>query len=124
MGRNFGHKRDILACGQARDEIVELEHEADMVASKKGQFALGKFGEVTAAIEHLTGGRGIKAAKDIEKRRLAATGGAEHDGHFAGFQRRVYATQRMHLDIVGLVDLSQAGYAKNRFAHCPPCGCR
>jgi hypothetical protein len=38
--RDLGHGGHVLARGQARDEVVELEHEADMIATEFRQLAV------------------------------------------------------------------------------------
>jgi hypothetical protein len=42
---DFRHERDILERGQARHQIVELKHEAHMVAPVAGQLAVAPAGE-------------------------------------------------------------------------------
>ncbi len=44
--RDLGHQRDVLARGEARNQVVELKHEADMLAAIAGQFRLAGPGEL------------------------------------------------------------------------------
>ena len=50
VARNLGDQRDILPRGEARDEIVELEDEADGVAAEAGELVFVRTGQILAAI--------------------------------------------------------------------------
>gem|GEM_PF-6876721 len=112
----LGHR---LARRQARDQVVELEHKADVVAAEQRQVALAGCGEVVVEVEDLAGGRRVEAAEDVEQRRLAAARGAEQHHQFARVQLEVDAAQRRHLDLAHPVDLGQAARLEHQFAfHC------
>jgi hypothetical protein len=74
MVGNLGDQGYVLVCREAGDEIVELEHEADMVAAIARQSAVVEGGEVGIAEEEAAGGRAIEAAHDVEQRRFPAAG--------------------------------------------------
>ena len=46
IARNLGDQRDVFPRGEARDEIVELENEADRVAAESRQLILVRAGEI------------------------------------------------------------------------------
>ena len=46
LSRDVGHQRDVLARGEARDQIVGLEHEADVLAPEARQLRLVRAAEV------------------------------------------------------------------------------
>src|SRR6185295_15941495 len=49
IARNLGDQRDVLAHGEARNEIVELEHEADVIAPVARELGLTRFAEIVIA---------------------------------------------------------------------------
>jgi len=67
IARDFGDQRHVLARGQARHQIVELEHEADMVAAVERQFAVVEAGKLVVGEPDLAGGGAVEAADDVEK---------------------------------------------------------
>ena len=91
---DLGDQRDVLARGQAGDQVVELEDEADVAPPVARQLVLVGVGEVGAAIDDAAGGADVEAAQDVEQRRLAAARGAEQDDQLALEQIEVDAAQR------------------------------
>jgi hypothetical protein len=64
--RDFGDKPHVFPRRQARDEIVELEHEPDGVAAILGQLVFIGRGEVHVPIRQLTGGWHVQTAEVIQ----------------------------------------------------------
>src|SRR5690606_18085435 len=78
--RNLGHERNVLAGGETRDQIVELEYEADVAAPVRRQLALRGAGKLPAPEVQPAVGRAVEPAEDVEQRRLAASRRSEqHD---------------------------------------------
>src|SRR5690606_927428 len=100
-------ERDVLSSGKACDQIVELEHEADVAAPIQRQLPVGRMGELPAAEEQPPVRRSVEAAENIEEGGLAASGGAEQHDELALGQLEVDAAQRMHGRVSRAVDLRQ-----------------
>ena len=66
------HQRDVLARGQARDQVVELEHEADVLAPVAREPGLVARGQLAVVEPDVAGGRRVEPAEDVQQRRLAA----------------------------------------------------
>ncbi len=88
----------VLLGRQRREQVVGLEHEADVAAAQVGEFfgvepfrAVAGDGELARARRH-------DAAEDRQQRGLAAAGGAHQQRQLAGVELQVDALQRAHLD--------------------------
>ena len=68
-------QRDVLEHGEARNQIVELKHEADMLAPVARQSGVIGADQVMVAPARAATGRRVEPAKDVEQRRLARTDG-------------------------------------------------
>jgi hypothetical protein len=110
---HIGDKLHILARRQRGDEIVELKHKAHMVAPVARQRPVAQTRQFQIAKPDAPGRNVIKPAQDIEKRGFARTRGAEQHRKLAGIQFQIDASQRMHLDPAGVIDLGQALGAKD-----------
>ena len=106
--RNFGDQRDVLARRQAGNEVVELKHEADVLAAKRGEVAVGERGKLDVAEEHPPRRRGVDAAENVEQGRLAAARRPEQHDDLALEDRQVDAAQRLDLGFAGAIDLGEA----------------
>jgi len=73
---DFGDEGDVFASGEAGDEVVELEDEADGLAAKLGEAAIASVGQVLVAKDDLPAGGDIEATEDIQQGGFAATGRA------------------------------------------------
>ena len=93
------HQRDVFEHGEARDQIVELEDEADMLAPIAGQLGLAGVDEIVVAPHRLARSRRIEAAEDVEQRRLAGAGRSQQHDEFAFVDVEVEVAQRMHGDL-------------------------
>ena len=107
-GRNFGHRSDVLACGEAGNQVIELEHEADVLAAKTREFGFGRAGQHVVEITHLAAAGRIEPAEDIQQRGFAAARRAEQHHQFTTIEREIDAAQRMHLDLAHAIDLGQS----------------
>src|SRR3990167_1551178 len=88
---------DILQGGQARDQVVGLEHETDMAAAQFGPADLvqARGGFIVQPV--LAAVRRIEQAEDIQQGRLARTGRPHH--------RQVFAAADPQIDLVQALDL-------------------
>jgi hypothetical protein len=61
----------ILDARERREQVEELEDEADLVAPDPGQLIVRQPGERLAVDADLPGGRAIEPADEVEERRFA-----------------------------------------------------
>ena len=61
--RDLGHQRHVLARGEARDQVVELEHEAHVQAPVAGEPGLVARGQLAAVEPDVAGGRRCRARR-------------------------------------------------------------
>jgi hypothetical protein len=59
-------QQDILQHVQVREQMVELEHEAEVAVADAGKARVGKGGDVLAAEARLPRGGPIQQAEDVE----------------------------------------------------------
>src|SRR5207245_753990 len=62
---------DVLDRVEGRDEVVGLEHEADLVAPDDGELLLRDRGDVDVAEGHATRRHAVEAGEAVQQRRLA-----------------------------------------------------
>ena len=120
---DVGDQRDVLARGEARDEVVELEDEARRArgGSAVSSSSSGAREVVVAeATRPLVGD--VETAEDVEQRGLAAAGGAEQHHELAGEEIEDDAAQRDHLDVAHTVDLREVRIRKMASATTNPRG--
>ena len=68
----LGHERHVLERGQARDQVVELEHEPDVLAPVLRQPRVVQSRQLVVEEPGLAAARGVEAPEDVEQRGLAA----------------------------------------------------
>src|SRR5438477_5544593 len=68
---------DVLQRGQRRDQVEELEDEADVLAPVERELVLAAFGQTSTADKDFSGGRPVEAAQELKQRRFAAAGTAD-----------------------------------------------
>ena len=102
---DLGDQGDVLAGGQAGDQVVELEDEADVLAAVARQGGVVGGGQVVVAVADGAAGGHVQAAEDVEQRRFAAAGRPEQDDELALVQVEVDAAQGVDLDLAHAVDL-------------------
>ena len=104
--------------GEARDEVVELKDEADVLAAEAGERGVVGGGEVVIAVADLAAGRHVEAAEDVQQGRLAAARGTEKDDEFARVEIEIDAAQRVDLHLAHAVDLGDAVHVEDRVRGC------
>ncbi len=102
-------KRDVLGCGQRRQQIELLEHEADAVTAKLGERLVRQSGEVHGADEDLAPGHGVKTGQAMHQRRLARPGRPHDRGKPPAGEGNVDIAQCGHRGLSGSINLDQAG---------------
>jgi hypothetical protein len=115
IGGELGDQRRVLERGEARDEVVELEYEADVLAPVARQAGVVEPRQLVVEEPGLAGRSGVEAAEDVEQRGLAAARRPEQHDQPAGIELQVEAAQGVHLDVAGPVDLAQAARAVSGF---------
>jgi hypothetical protein len=96
---DVGDEGHVLARGEARDQVVELEDEADVLAPvTRERVARRRPVERASPRYQLTLARRghVEAAEDVEQRRFAAAGGAEQHDELAVEELEIDAAQRLH----------------------------
>ena len=73
-------KCDIVLNVQVRNQIVELEHETDLLISHGAELLIGKLGKIDALDTDRAAGGLIQSAEQIQQCGLAASG-RSHDGY-------------------------------------------
>src|SRR5919197_492064 len=76
--RDRERQDDVLLGREHRQEVEELEDEADVLTPQLRQVAVLELRDLLALDRDLTAGRAVKAREDVHERRLAGTGRA-HD---------------------------------------------
>ena len=79
---------DVLEAGERRQQIEELEDEADLVAPDLRQAFVRQVGQQLSVDLHGAGARPIEPANQVQKRRLARPGGADNRHHLATRNRQ------------------------------------
>ncbi|MNN32835.1 hypothetical protein D3C81_1465670 [compost metagenome] len=102
---------DVFQRSKTRDQVIELEDKADMLASVAGQARIVGVGKVVIAVHHRPDAGPVQAAEDIEQRRLPASRCTQQDHELATVQVEVHTGKCADLDfthVVGLADVSQS----------------
>jgi hypothetical protein len=76
-------QEDVLLGGQHRQQVEELEDEADVLAAQQRDAAVGQRADVLAADRHPAARRPVEGGEDVHQRRLAGARRA-HDGDQLG----------------------------------------
>ncbi len=63
-------QQEVLLDGEGRDEVEELEDEADAIAPRHRALVLGEAPELPPLEEHLAGGRQVDPGDEVQQRRL------------------------------------------------------
>src|SRR5262245_4199220 len=98
----------------SRDEVVELEDEADVLAAVAGQGGVVPGGQVVVAIPHGPTRRHVQPAEDVEQGGFAAARRAEQDDKFPLVKVEIDAAQGVHLDFTHAVYLGDPAGLENR----------
>ncbi len=90
---NIGGNHDVLDSCKLREQLVELEHEAQMLVAEIGQFLGLQVGDVDAVNLNGTSVRPVKRADDLKQGGLARSRGTYNTDHLALVDMEVDAFQ-------------------------------
>jgi hypothetical protein len=96
---NLGHKRDVLVGREARDQIVELEHETNVLSAIVCEAPILKGRQFQILKEQTTARRAIDAAHYVQQGRFAASRRPQQHHHFSGPNVEIQSAQRAHLNV-------------------------
>src|SRR6187200_785505 len=88
-------QNQVLLGGQDRDQVEELEDEAELVAAQLGQLAVVEMGDVDAVELDRARGRLVEAGEDVHQGRLARAGGAHDRGEAVALEAGGDAVERI-----------------------------
>ena len=111
QGRQQQRQLDVLDGVQHRDEVIELEDEADVAAAPVGQLALGQRRQIGARDRDLARGDAVDAGDQVQQRRLARAGRAHQRDELALGHVEVDAVEDLDLLRVALIDLAHVLHA-------------
>ena len=107
-------QRGVLGGGQHRDEVEELEDEAEPTAAQLGDRLVGHGGDVGTVDEHLAARRPVQPADEVEQCRLAAPAGPHDRNELALLDRQTHAIQSRDGGIAAAVDLGELAHFNDR----------
>ena len=104
----LGYQRDVFLRRQAGDQVVELKHETDMIASIGGKGRVVELSQLFLLEENMPLAGRVETANDVQQGGLFAAGGAQHDNDFAAIEREIDAIQCPDRHFARMVDLRDA----------------
>src|SRR6266850_1590206 len=111
---------DIALRAQHRHQVVELEHEADVVRAPVCELAAGKLVNAAAADADLARARLIETADQIEQRGLARAGRTHQRDEVALGNIQSESVQDLDFLLAALVNLADAADLDHRLGHSNP----
>ena len=106
----------VLQRGQRRQQLEELKHDADALASPDGEFLLAHQIDPATVDRDRPRGRPIDSGDHVHDRRLATPGGPDDRDHVAGLDGQIDPAQCAVGDLAGAIDLLDAGELDQRRA--------
>jgi hypothetical protein len=94
---------DVLGRGEHREQVEELEDEADVVAPQAGERGVVELGDVEAGDGHVARRGLVQTGEDVHQRRLARARRAHHGGQVAGGDVDADAAQGVDGGVAGAV---------------------
>src|SRR5581483_2288432 len=113
MDGDFIDESNVFENGEARNEIVELEHEADMLPPIAGQLGFACADEIMIAPPRFSGCRRIKPAEDVEQGRFARSRRSKQHHKFTLEDVEIDVAKGMHLDLSHRIGLAQSPGLEN-----------
>ena len=95
----------VLQGRQVLDQVVELEHEAHVIAPVGGELLFIEGRDPLAVQVHLPLGRSVHAAQDVQDGGLPRTGGADDDTELPLLNLEVHIVQGRNLHLACLIHL-------------------
>ena len=104
---DHGRHRDVLQRRELRQQVVELEDEADLLVAELREPVVRLREHVAAAVFYASGGGPVERAEQVEQRALARAALPDDRHHLALAHRERHAAQHLQLARLGLVRLAQ-----------------
>src|SRR5439155_21285366 len=76
-------QRDIFDAIQRRQQVEKLKDEADLVAANTSEIVIREFAKILAFDSNLAGCGPVKAADQVQERRLSRTGRSDNGDNLA-----------------------------------------
>ena len=102
-------EHDVLGRREHRQQVEELEDEADVLTPQEREVVVGELRDVLAGDRHAALGRAVEAGEDVHQRRLAGARRAHDGGQLAGGDAEVDAAQRVDAGLALAVAADEAG---------------
>ena len=107
---------DVAVRGEHRDQVVGLEHEADVARAPRRELAARHRGDLVARHGHGAGRRDVQPAQEVQQRRLARAARAHERDELAGVHVQVQALEDVDLLAAAPVALVEAAHADETLA--------
>jgi hypothetical protein len=111
---NLRHKRHVLERSETGYQIVELEYEAHVLASKAREGDITGGREIVIEVAYFTTRRHIQASEYVQQSGFSAPGWAEYHDKFPRIQVQIHAAERVHFDVADTVHFRDVVDLKNR----------
>ena len=115
---------DVLVDAELRQQVVELEDEADELCAQCGALELRDLGGVGPVVEGRAAGGCVEQAEQVQQRGLAAAGLADDGGELALAELERHVLERVGRGIAFAIDLvevaghqERAQIARGRVSH-------
>ena len=93
----------IFQCSQILHQIVELEHEANIIPAVGGELFFGKMAHILPVQPDMALIAGVHAAQNIQQSGLACTRGTHNDAKLALVYIKIQVIGRRNADTAGLI---------------------
>ena len=107
LAGNRQRQEDVLLRRQHREQVEELEDEADVLTAQLRDLGVAEAAELCARDPDRSGGRAVERGHDVHQRRLARARRAHDRGQLALLNVERHSTQRLHCGVALAVT---AGY--------------
>ena len=114
IGADLRDERDVFARGQARDQIVGLENEADPAIAKTRQFQRRKRRQISAIEPDFPRRRRIQPAQQMQQRALARARRAAHGQKVAAGDCQVNLPQHVKRSLADEIRFSDGAGVQER----------
>ena len=102
-------QHQVLLGGQDRQQVEELEDEAELVAAQLGQLAVVEGGDLDPVELDRAAGRLVEAGEDVHQRRLARAGGPHDRGEAIALEAGADPGQRVDRRVALAVATGEVG---------------
>ena len=106
MLADLGRQLHVLQSGEVGNQVIELEHEADIVTAVGGQLPGGIGRDLLVSQKDLSGGEGIHASQNIQQGGLARAAGTHDDTQFSLIDREVGILEGVDIHLPHVVGLA------------------